>query len=152
MTERGRSGCWLPLLGCVLGGLLGASTAFVIGMIDGPVVDPADPLAHEGYTPYALIVLPFYALIIGAFVGLLAGFACKGAAGKAAASGCTGLVLGLVIGMALPDGEGSAFRPTCHSLLAATLGCLGLFLACQSARGSSWQADEIRERDGYRLL
>ena len=145
MREKGRPGCWQPLLRGVLGGISGALVAFLIGLIDAPVVNPADEMAHEWYTPWALFVLPFHGLIMGSIIGTFAGMAFEGAGGKALIRGLAGLILGLVVGMAIPATGDDTSRPECHLILTALFVTCAFFLAPQRAWERSRQADEMRE-------
>jgi len=142
MTEESQPGCRQPLLGSMLGVPLGAVVGFIIGMIDAPVVNRADPLEHEWYPVLAFLILPGFAAILGAKIGLVFGFVCQAPRGKAARWACAGLFLGLILGRAIPAGDSDAARPICHLLLTAVFICCGFFLANGSAGSPSWQTDE----------
>ncbi|MDR3620984.1 MAG: hypothetical protein P4L85_16650 [Paludisphaera borealis] len=141
MKREDRLGGVRSLAGCVLGGVLGWAAALVIGVIDAPVVDPADPLEYEWYTPVALIVLPFCASIIGAILGALVGAAWRDVGPEGASRGAAGLFLGLAIGELLPS-HGEGIQLLRHFFLTAAFTCGGLFFSSGRAKGRLLQCDE----------
>jgi hypothetical protein len=126
--------------GSVVGGVLGFAVALGIGIMDAPVVNPADPLAHEWYTPVALIFLPCLGACVGALMGLFFVQVGQGVGKRATTWGFCGLFLGLAAGLVIARGN-----ILFHFLL--TAGCIGtgLYVAALGSPGDLKSTDEFGE-------
>jgi hypothetical protein len=154
MMDRRPSG--LPaLLTCGLGGITGAITAFAIGLMDAPEVDPNVPLAFEWYTPFVLFILPFYGLIIGVVVGFLYSSPALiyGLPGPNSwVGGLAGLLLGLVVGKILIAGRSDGKDLILHLLVTAAMTFFGLLIGPKGTKKKLQHSDDIEDWDVHGIL
>ena len=119
-----RPGCIRLLLGFGLGGLVGFGSACLIGYLDAPEVNPADPLEHEWYTPYILLVLVPGGLLAGVVMGTMASLMRTGLSWRSIGGGFTGWLMAMVGGWIVFGGLEPGLV-TLHGLLTCVATAVG---------------------------
>ena len=140
MTPDRRPGCLRLLVGSMFGGLVGIGSACLIGYLDAPEVNPADPLEHEGYTPYVLLVLIPGGLLAGIVMGTIASSMRSGLTWKSIAGGTAGWLLAMAGGWILFRGREAGV--TLHGLLTCVATAVGFALAANHFGPGSRRPEE----------